>query len=102
MASSSRKIIRGLKTTLRAVKHRNYRLFFIGQGISLVGTWMQSVAASWLVFRLTHSEFMLGLNAFIGQVPILLISPMAGVLGDRISRRRILIIVQILSIVQAS
>ncbi len=101
MSSGSIKIIRTLKTTLRAVRHRNYRLFFVGQGISLVGTWMQSVAASWLVFRLTQSEFMLGLNAFIGQVPILLLSPLAGVLGDRISRRRILIAVQILSIIQA-
>jgi MFS family permease len=101
MAFGNGRILRSIKTTLRAVKHRNYRLFFIGQGVSLVGTWMQSVAASWLVFRLTQSEFMLGLNAFIGQVPVLLISPMAGVLGDRISRHRILIIVQILSIVQA-
>jgi MFS family permease len=101
MAYGNRRIRNGIKSVLRAVRHRNYRLFFIGQGISLVGTWMQSVAASWLVFRLTHSEFMLGLVAFIGQAPILFISPLAGVLGDRISRRRILIIVQILAMVQA-
>jgi MFS family permease len=90
-----------LKIVLRALRHRNYRLFFIGQGISLVGTWMQSIAVSWLIYRLTHSEFMLGLVAFAGQIPILVLSPFAGVLGDRISRHRILIIVQILAMTQS-
>jgi len=86
---------------LRALRHRNYRLFFIGQGISLIGTWMQSIAAIWLVYRLTHSALMLGLIAFLSQIPILLVSPFAGVLGDRLGRLRIMIIMQILAMLQA-
>ena len=92
---------RGLKLVFRSLRHRNYRLFFIGQGLSLVGTWMQSVAVSWLVFRLTQSEFILGLVAFAGQIPAIFISPFAGVLGDRLSRRRILVAMQVLAMVQA-
>ncbi|MCU0822900.1 MAG: MFS transporter [Spirochaetes bacterium] len=91
----------GLKTVLRALRHRNYRLFFIGQGFSLIGTWMQSVAVSWLVFRLTHSAFMLGLVGFSGQISAFLLSPFAGVLSDRLNRRRILIISQVLAMLQA-
>lgn len=90
-----------LSQAFRSLRYRNYRLFFIGQGVSLIGTWMQSVATSWLVYRMTHSEFILGLVAFAGQVPILFISPFAGVLGDRISRRHILIGVQVVSMAQA-
>lgn len=93
--------MKGLKLLLRSLRYRNFRLFFIGQGVSLIGTWMQSVATSWLVYRMTHSEFMLGLVAFAGQVPILFISPFAGVLGDRVNRRHILIAVQVLAMMQA-
>lgn len=93
--------VHGIRLAFRSLSHRNYRLFFVGQGLSLIGTWMQSVAVSWLVFRLTHSEFILGLVAFAGQVPILFISPFAGVLGDRLERRRMLIAVLVLAMVQA-
>ncbi|MBN1533144.1 MAG: MFS transporter [Spirochaetes bacterium] len=86
---------------LRALRHRNYRLFFLGQGISLIGTWMQSVAVAWLVFRLTRSEFMLGIVGFSSQIPAFLLSPIAGVLGDRINRHRILVAAQVLALLQA-
>jgi len=86
---------------LRALSHRNYRLFFFGQGVSLMGTWMQSIASSWLIYRLTGSAFMLGLNGFLGQMPVFFISPFAGVLGDRWSRHRILLAVQIFAMIQA-
>lgn len=89
------------KSTLRAFRYRNYRLFFFGQGISLIGTWMQSVATSWLVYRLTHSSLSLGIMAFSGQIPVLLISPFAGVLNDRWNRRSALIIIQFLALTQA-
>lgn len=90
-----------LKFMLRALRYRNYRLFFGGQGISLVGTWMQQVAASWLVYRLTNSAFLLGLVGFIGQVPAFFSTPFSGVLADRWDRRRILTITQTLSMMQA-
>ncbi len=89
------------KSTLRAFRYRNYRLFFAGQGISLIGTWMQSVATSWLVYRLTHSSLSLGILAFSGQIPVLLISPFSGVLNDRWNRRYALIIIQIMALFQA-
>ncbi len=86
---------------LRAMSNRDYRLFFFGQGVSLIGTWMQSVAASWLIYRLTGSALMLGVAGFLGQFPVFVISPVAGVLGDRWRRHRILLVVQILSMFQA-
>lgn len=85
----------------RALRHRNYRLFFGGQTVSLVGTWITRVATSWLVYRLTGSELLLGLVAFAGQIPLLLIAPFGGVLGDRWDRRRILIVTQVLSALQS-
>jgi MFS family permease len=88
-------------SALRALSHRDYRLFFFGQGVSLIGTWMQSIAASWLIYRLSGSTLMLGLSGFLGQIPVFLISPVAGVLGDRWSRHRILLAVQIMSMIQA-
>ncbi len=88
-------------SALRALSNRDYRLFFFGQGASLIGTWMQSIAASWLIYRLTGSAFMLGLAGFLGQMPVFLISPVAGVLGDRWSRHRILLVVQVMSMIQA-
>ncbi len=101
MHTSNPTSMSGFRQGLRSLRYRNYRLFFMGQGVSLIGTWMQTVAASWLVFRMTHSEFILGLVAFAGQVPILFISPFAGVLGDRVNRRYILIAVQVVAMAQA-
>jgi MFS family permease len=101
MHSDNQKIPSGLKLALRALRHRNYRLFFVGQGVSLIGTWMQSIATGWLMYRLTQSEFMLGLLAFVGQIPTFLLSPFAGVLGDRLDRRRILIVMQVVAMLQA-
>ncbi len=75
-------------------RHRNYRLFFTGQAISLIGFWMQAIAQSWLVYRLTDSPTLLGLVAFAGQVPVLLVSPFAGVVADRLDRRGILFLTQ--------
>jgi len=86
---------------MRALRHRNFRLFLGGQIISLAGTWMQQVALSWLVYRLTHSPFLLGLAGFAGQLPSLLLAPLAGVWADRADRRRIVIATQVLSMAQA-
>ena len=86
---------------VRALRHRNYRLFFGGQGISLVGTWMTRVATGWLVYRLTGSAFLLGLVSFSSQIPILLLGPFAGVWVDRLNRHRVLVVTQALSMVQS-
>ena len=86
---------------LRALKHRNFRLFFGGQFVSLVGTWMQQVAISWLVYRLTNSPLLLGVVVFSGQVPTFILAPFAGVMADRWNRHRILIITQTLSMTLA-
>ncbi len=86
----------------RALRHRNYRLFFAGQGISLVGSWMTRVATSWLVYRLTGSALLLGLVAFAGQVPTFVLSPFAGVLIDRWNRHRIIVVTQIVAMVQSA
>lgn len=90
-----------LKGMLPALSHRNYRLFFAGQGVSLIGTWIQQVAMSWLVYRLTGSAFLLGVIGFTSQIPSLFLSPVAGVLADRLDRRRLLIATQIVSMLQA-
>ena len=86
---------------VRALRHRNYRLFFPGQSISLVGTWITRVATSWLVYRLTGSALLLGVVGFCGQIPTLLLAPFAGVLVDRWDRHRILVITQVLSALQS-
>jgi MFS family permease len=86
----------------RAFRHRNYRLFFAGQSVSLVGTWITRVATSWLVYRLTGSVLLLGLVGFCGQIPTLLLAPFAGVLVDRWDRHRILVVTQLLSLVQSA
>jgi MFS family permease len=86
---------------IRALRHRNYRLFFGGQTVSLIGTWITRVATSWLVFRLTGSELLLGVVAFAGQIPLLVLAPFGGVLGDRFDRRKILIVTQVLSAIQS-
>jgi MFS family permease len=90
-----------LSRTFRALRYRNFRLFFIGQGLSLVGTWLQQVAMSWLTYRLTGSAWLLGVVAFCANVGILLFSNVAGVLADRIDRRRGLMVTQSLMLVQA-
>lgn len=84
-----------------AFRSRNYRLFFAGQMVSLIGTWMQQIAMTWLAYRLTDSAAMLGLVGFAGQIPILLFSTMAGVWNDRVDRRRLLLLTQALSMIQA-
>jgi MFS family permease len=85
----------------RALRHRNYRLFFGGQSVSLIGTWLTRIATSWLVYRLTGSELLLGVVGFASQVPMLILAPFAGVLVDRWNRHRILVITQILSALQS-
>jgi MFS family permease len=84
-----------------SLKSRNYRLYFTGQSISLIGTWMQNVALSWLVYRLTGSVFLLGLVGFTSQIPTFILSPFTGVLVDRFNRLRIMILAQISFMVQA-
>jgi MFS family permease len=88
----------------RSLAHRNYRLFFIGQGISLIGTWMTQVATGWLVYRLStsHSALLLGLVSFAGQVPVFFFTPFAGVLVDRWQRHRLLLATQTLSLIQSA
>jgi len=90
-----------LARTFRALRHRNYRLFFIGQGLSNLGTWLQQVAMGWLTYRLTGSAFLLGVVAFAANAGILVFGNLAGVLADRIDRRRGLMVTQSLMLVQA-
>ncbi len=85
----------------RSFRHRNYRLFFAGQLVSLIGTWMQWVAQSWLVYRLTDSAALLGLVGFASQIPILLLSPIGGAIADRLARHRILLVTQTTSMILA-
>jgi MFS family permease len=91
----------GLQAIIRTLSSRNFRLFFYGQGISLIGTWMQQVAMSWLLYTLTNSAFMLGLISFVARIPIFLASPLLGVLADRWNRHRIVVVTQTLSMIQA-
>jgi MFS family permease len=86
----------------RALRHRNYRLFFTGQSISLIGTWLTKVATSWLVYRLTGSAWLLGVLAFAGQIPTFLLAPLAGVLVDRWDRYRVLLATQTLAMIQSA
>jgi MFS family permease len=90
-----------LPTIVRSLKHRNFRLFLIGQGISLVGSWMQQVAMSWLVYRLTGSALLLGLIGCAGSLPMLLLAPLAGVMSDRCNRQRLVCVTQSLAMGQA-
>jgi MFS family permease len=86
---------------LRALERRNYRLFFSGQSLSLIGTWITRIATSWLVYRLTGSAWMLGVIGFLGQIPTFLLGPFAGVWVDRWSRHRTLVWTQVLSMLQS-
>jgi len=85
----------------RALQHRNFRLFFGGQSISVIGTWMTRVATSWLVYRLTNSALLLGTVGFAGQIPTFLLAPIAGVVVDRIDRRKVLVWTQALAMAQS-
>src|SRR4051812_41760437 len=87
--------------TVRALKHRNFRLFFTGQLISLIGTWMQTVAESWLVYRLTGSALLLGKTAFASQIPVFLLSPLGGIVADRFNRHRIIMATQTCAMILA-
>jgi MFS family permease len=87
---------------LRALRHRDFRLFFAGQGVSQIGTWLQLIATSWLVYRLSDSAFMLGLAAFAMQIPFLVLAPIAGVFVDRMDRRRVLLATNSIAALQAS
>jgi len=86
---------------VRALRHRNFQLFFSGQLISLIGTWMQSVAQSWLVYRLTGSALLLGSVGFASQIPVFLFAPLGAIAADRFNRRSIVIFTQIASMVLA-
>lgn len=91
----------GWRYALRALKFRNYRLFFGGQSLSLIGTWMTRIAMSWLVYRLTGSAFLLGLAGFASQIPTFVLGPFAGVWVDRLDRHRVLVVTQVLSMLQS-
>jgi MFS family permease len=90
-----------LRSIVRSLRHRDFRLFLGGQSISLIGTWMQRVALGWLVYRMTSSAFLLGVVGFSGQIPTFLFASFAGVLADRLNRHRILILTQTLAMIQA-
>jgi MFS family permease len=91
----------GLKIMFRSLRYKNYRLFFGGQSLSLIGTWIQRIALPWLVYRISGSPFLLGLVGFTGQIPAFLLSPFGGVVSDRRNRHHILIVTQILAMIQA-
>ena len=96
------------KQVFRSLRYRNFRLFFVGQGISLIGTWAQMVAAGWLAYELTAGEapsvraFWLGVVAFAGRIPTFFLAPFAGVLVDRWNRYRVVMVTQVLAMVQAA
>jgi MFS family permease len=90
-----------LPAALRALRHRNYQLFFFGQLISLTGTWMQSVAQSWLIYRMTGSAVLLGLVGFASQIPVFLLAPVGGAVADRYRRHRILVTTQTIAMLLA-
>lgn len=91
----------GLARIFRALRSRNYRIFFAGQGVSLVGTWMYVAAMNWLVYRLTGSKAWLGMQAFAAQLPLLLFSSLGGVVADRVDQRRLLVATQLLAMFHA-
>ncbi len=90
-----------IQIAFRSLRYRNYRLFFSGQGVSLIGTWMQRIALPWLVYHMTGSTLLLGVVSFAGQIPTFLLSPVTGVLTDRWSRYHVLLITQFVSMLQA-
>ncbi|MCK9220745.1 MAG: MFS transporter [Bacteroidales bacterium] len=92
---------RTIGSIFSSLRSRNYRLYFTGQGISLIGTWMQNIALSWLIYRITGSVFLLGLIGFTSQIPTFILAPFSGVLTDRFNRLRIMIITQVCFMIQA-
>jgi len=90
-----------LSTTFRALRYRNFQLFFGGQLISLIGTWMQSVAQSWLVYKMTNSALLLGSVGFASQIPVFLAAPIGGIVADRNNRHRVVIGTQVASMILA-
>src|ERR1700761_3112432 len=101
LADQTRQAARDFSHAWRALRHRNFRLFFGGQTISLVGTWMTRIATAWLVYRLTHNALLLGTVSFAGQIPTFLLAPLAGVMVDRLNRRKVLVWTQALAMVQS-
>ena len=99
--TESPEVLKGFKLVLRTLKYKNYRLFFGGQSVSLIGMWMQSIAMSWLVYRLTKSAMMLGVIGFVNQIPSFILSPIAGVYADRWNRRTMLLWTQTLLMVES-
>ena len=93
--------LKTIKNIFSSLQSRNYRIYFIGQGISLIGTWMQNIALSWLVYRLTGSVFLLGLVGFTNQIPTFVLAPFTGVLTDRYNRHRIMVMAQVFFMLQA-
>ena len=90
-----------ISATFRAFQNRNYRLFFIGQSVSQIGTWMQRTGVSWMIYTMTHSPFLLGLTVFASQFPSFIFSLPGGVASDRYNRYKVLLITQIASMIQA-
>src|SRR5437868_9561529 len=90
-----------VRLALRALRYRNFRLFFSGQLISLIGTWMQNVAQAWLVYRLTGSSLLLGTVGFASQFPVFLLAPIGGTVADRPNRHRIVMATQTASMLAA-
>ena len=99
--SGSASFISRFNTVFRSLRYRNYRLFFYGQSVSLIGTWMQRIAVPWLVYRLTGSAMLLGISGFAGQIPSLFLSPFAGVITDRWNKYHVLVWTQVLSMIHA-
>jgi MFS family permease len=101
MREKDEKKASGLWSMVRAFRHRNFRLYFGGQSVSLIGTWVQQIALGWTIYELTHSSLLLGVVSFAGQLPLFVVTPFAGVLVDRWNRHRTLILTQTLSMLQA-
>jgi MFS family permease len=91
----------GLRSMVRAFRHRNFRLYFGGQSVSFIGTWVQQIALSWTIYELTRSSLLLGVVSFAGQLPLFVVTPFAGVLVDRWNRHRTLVVTQTLAMLQA-
>jgi MFS family permease len=100
-SSKAKPAVGGIAFMVRALGHRNYQLFFSGQSVSLIGTWMTRIATSWLVYRLSGSAFLLGIVGFAGQIPSFILAPFAGVLVDRWNRHRLLVATQVLAMLQS-
>ncbi|MGZ3623812.1 MAG: MFS transporter, partial [Ktedonobacteraceae bacterium] len=94
--------VHSLLRTFIALRHRNFRLFWFGQLISLIGTWMQSIGQAWLVLELTHSAWLLGVVGALQFLPVMLLSLFGGVLADRLPKRKVLLFTQSFAMLQAA